>query len=369
MFKKVKINSFRGISSLEIDDLRRINLFVGKNNCGKTSVLEGIYLLSDYMHPQKVLNINRARGLMEFSIGGGEPKVNEDMLRSIFYNLDANNYAKITGYVANDEKRELVIRPHHEIKEYYDKDKYKLSYDFNTLLTEINGFILEYTLSYPTGNDIKVCWEIEIQPPNIVNINLKNSLDREKLKRYIYKNSGIFISPRISIFETADRLKEIQKNKQTKKIAQILKKIENRIKDLQVIDNIVYCDVEGVDSLVPVNIMGDGILKILSIITSIYNARDGYVFIDEIENGLHYSSLEILWRGIFEASKEFNVQIFATTHSWECIDAYRKVYDEYANEIEGIKLYRIEKEDDSFLAIDYDEDSIKVALEEKWEVR
>ena len=171
------------------------------------------------------------------------------------------------------------------------------------------------------------------------------------------------------MFETANKLKDIQKNKQSKKIAQILQKIENSIKDLQVIDNTVYCDVEGVDSLVPVNIMGDGILKVLSIISSIYNAKDSYVFIDEIENGLHYSALEILWKGIFEASKEFNVQVFATTHSWACITAYRMVYEEYINKMDGIRLYRIEKEEENFKVIDYEEKTKEEAIDRYWEMR
>ena len=107
-------------------------------------------------------------------------------------------------------------------------------------------------------------------------------------------------------------------------------------------DDILYCDV-GFNELVPVNIVGEGINRLLSIILAIYEASNGIVMIDEVENGFHYSSLPFLWEAIFESAREFNVQVFATTHSFENIKAYSSVYDKLEGKKDHMGLFRIEK--------------------------
>ncbi|MCD6146065.1 MAG: AAA family ATPase [Methanosarcinales archaeon] len=65
MYKKLTINGFRGIKHLEVDDFRQVNLFVGKNNCGKTTILESLFLLTGPTNPQLPLKIN---GFRDFNI-------------------------------------------------------------------------------------------------------------------------------------------------------------------------------------------------------------------------------------------------------------------------------------------------------------
>jgi hypothetical protein len=73
---------------------------------------------------------------------------------------------------------------------------------------------------------------------------------------------------------------------------------------------------------IPLNSMGDGVLRILQLVLGIFPASDGILLIDEFENGLHYSIQEKVWDLIFKLSKELNIQVFATTHSWDCIKAF-----------------------------------------------
>ncbi len=97
--------------------------------------------------------------------------------------------------------------------------------------------------------------------------------------------------------------------------------------------------------------------------------RNGIVLIDEIENGLRYSSQEILWKAVFAAAKEFNVQIFATTHSIECVRAFSSSYSQQEKDKDEIKLFRIEKNDDNFKVVSYDHGILEASLERNWEVR
>jgi AAA15 family ATPase/GTPase len=71
--------------------------------------------------------------------------------------------------------------------------------------------------------------------------------------------------------------------------------------------------------------MGDGMNRILTIILALVNSDNGCLLIDEFENGLHYTVQENLWRIIFHLSKELNIQVFATTHSEDCIKGFQSV--------------------------------------------
>lgn len=79
----------------------------------------------------------------------------------------------------------------------------------------------------------------------------------------------------------------------------------------------------GLDKRIPINMMGDGARKILSILTTIYECKNGIVLIDELSNGFHYSVMKGVWRAIISVAKKNNVQIFATTHDLDSIKGLR----------------------------------------------
>jgi AAA15 family ATPase/GTPase len=117
--------------------------------------------------------------------------------------------------------------------------------------------------------------------------------------------------------------------------------------------------------------MGGGILKIFSIILAILDTENGIVLIDEIENGLYYSSQEILWNAVLEIARECNVQIFATTHSIENIKAlsssHSKIWQK--QNVDNLRLYRIERKNGGFKVLTYNSKMLAESLDSKWEVR
>jgi len=284
VLKQVKIQHFRGVDNLEINNLQKINLIYGKSTCIKTSILEAIYLLCNYMYPHSILDIARVRGFLE---------INGDVFDSMFYNLDTEKCIEIVGYLENGERRKLCIKKEPKLIGSY-------------------CYILEYIISKNCNRkNMKVCWEIEVEQPNIVNVSLRETSDFKKLENREYRNS-IFISPRVNMPEIIKRLKEIQKHKQTKKIVQALKKLENRIEDLYVIDNIIYCNIKGIKRLIPVNILGSETLNALSIFVALHSIQNGYAFIDELENLVQPSTFKTLWEEILRVSNTNNIQIFVT---------------------------------------------------------
>ena len=119
--------------------------------------------------------------------------------------------------------------------------------------------------------------------------------------------------------------------------------------------------------LIPVQLMGDGISRILSLALAIASNPSGIVLVDEIENGIHHSVMEKVWKALGAFALSYDVQIFATTHSYECIGAAYRAF-EYDDEDE-LRLFRIEKDGQSkYKAVKFDRERLKSVLEFNMEV-
>jgi AAA15 family ATPase/GTPase len=114
--------------------------------------------------------------------------------------------------------------------------------------------------------------------------------------------------------------------------------------------------------------MGDGMNRLARLVGAIGYAKGGVVLIDEIENGLHYSVLKDVWKAIGKAAREFNTQIFATTHSWECLVAAHQAFSE--GEEYDFRLHRLERSStDAIVAKTMDSEILETAIEQGWEMR
>jgi len=113
--------------------------------------------------------------------------------------------------------------------------------------------------------------------------------------------------------------------------------------------------------------LGNGMWRNLGIALALLNAKDGILLIDEFENGLYYSVQPDLWRFVFRLARSLNAQVFATTHSWDCIEAFQRAASEDHQE-EGL-LIRLESKKGEIGVTLYDEQELTIATREHIEVR
>lgn len=123
---------------------------------------------------------------------------------------------------------------------------------------------------------------------------------------------------------------------------------------------------------VPLGSMGDGMLRVLQIILKVFSAQGGFLLIDEFENGLHYSVQEKIWALIFKLAEQLNIQVFATTHSWDCIESFTKVAIDYQGS-EGV-LFRMGRsvrtsDNGKVIATVFDENQLQNITQADVEVR
>jgi hypothetical protein len=157
-------------------------------------------------------------------------------------------------------------------------------------------------------------------------------------------------------------------------VKKALRIIDSKIQDISFIgypkgvDNRVpVARVTGINEPVPLGSMGEGMNRLLGVILALVNCRDGLLLIDEIESGLHYSVLTDIWRLIFRIARELNVQVFATTHSSDCVQAFERAAEEDKEE-EGM-LIRLERQGEKIAARVIDERLLGIATKSEIEVR
>jgi AAA15 family ATPase/GTPase len=125
--------------------------------------------------------------------------------------------------------------------------------------------------------------------------------------------------------------------------------------------------VVGIDERIPLSSLGNGMLRVLGIALALVNAEDGILLIDEFENSLYYSVQSDLWRLIFQIAHRLNIQVFATTHSWDCIKAFQSATQGDTQDT-GM-LIRLESRKHGIGATLFDQSELGIVTREQIEVR
>lgn len=358
-FESININNFRGIESLEVSNIKQVNLIAGKNNCGKTSILEAIFLLTGMSNPQLAVTIHAFRDLV---------LTDDDDFNYLFKNLDFSQSPLIRGKIATQNRTIEITAIYPKFSEEIVKqisEKRELSKE---ALMSSASISTEYSIEGLTFN-------FNINNNKVFQTEIKLKQGEIKFSRgYKEKLSARFINPRTIMTEIDRRLDAILVRKDLGTIINALKEIEPNLTDIRMgARGTVYVDI-GIEKLVPLNIMGDGIRRILAILAAISERKNGVLLIDEIENGLHYSTLSILWKAIFKAALDNNVQLFITTHSYECIEAmieiYYKKYQSPTLNKDFISLFRIDRNSKGqHRAFQYEADTLQAGIEKNFEIR
>jgi AAA15 family ATPase/GTPase len=158
-------------------------------------------------------------------------------------------------------------------------------------------------------------------------------------------------------------------------VVEALKIIEPKIKRLLPLLNQaplantpILIELDGLDKPVPLGSMGDGLKHLLTLSMNLINSSDGYLLVDEIDAGLHYSVMENMWRLVIETARQNNIQVFATTHSLDCIHALAWVSEQLPNrEKQNISLHQLGRNDPS--SVKFTADELRIAAEQHMELR
>lgn len=333
MYTSFTIENFRLFEKLTVEPLARVNLIAGENNVGKTALLEALWLLSGPNIPELCLRLSAFRG-----IPGPNPR---RLLHDVFYDFDAER--EVVFSARGDwgkSERTLIISSRMAESAVVAIPAPSLpiapppgSQESDYSAVSPSEIVFEYTDEHDeefvstsrwVRSDIPVGLSPILPPISSEGLVSQQASMPER-------PSAVFLSARQRSGPEQDvsRFGEAELDGYADRILGCLQRVDPRIKRLITIQNppapMVYVDV-GLSRPVPLGFLGDGIGRLLSMVLAFHNAQDGAILIDEIENGLHYSKLVEVWRIIDWLSREFNVQVFATTHSYECIEAAHSAF-------------------------------------------
>ncbi|MDI1437167.1 AAA family ATPase [Polyangium sorediatum] len=291
MFQSIEIEQFRGFSRLALSDLGRVNLVVGKNNTGKTSLLEAITVLAD---PATMGDLH---GL--FRTGGGVP--------------DARFYHWLPKHGADVETVLRVTSPGQKRRRVFVSRKGRLS--------SSEGEKLD---SFYQGNSLYGWCTAGVLRLRVHAVSVQHRVP----------------DAMVDAFAEAVRAPEDEQQ-----LESLLGAVDSRIRSVR-LDAVaakpfIVVDV-GLRERIPLSQAGQGIYRLVAIFSELLGRKPDICFIDEIENGIHYTALPTVWKGIAEVSERLGIQVFATTHSRECLVAAHECFAARESyDFRVVQLYRL----------------------------
>ncbi len=371
ILSSLEIRSFRGFQHLQIERLSRVNLIVGKNNIGKSALLEALRIYAQKGYPTLIWGLLDARDESDsrdsrYTRPSDEIADVERLLASLKYlfygrkditpdhepirigpvgSLDNTLSIRIGWYVrVPDEEGRLKLR---QLK----------PEEYATADSPTPRFTIEMgvqTQTYPLRSRVRVPFEtsdLEARETTCIFINADgmnkgqvakfwDSVTLDPVEEYVLSALRI-IAPGVT------GLSIIGEEETTRGRTPVVK-------------------IANLQDRLPLRSLGSGMQRILGVALALVNARDGILLIDEIENGLHYSVHYPLWRFIFQLANLLNVQVFATTHSWDCIEGFQKAAQDDPQE--GLFM-RLQSINSDVSAVLYDKEELDVIIREGIEGR
>ncbi|MBT3210182.1 MAG: AAA family ATPase [Bacteroidetes bacterium] len=357
--KNIKIENFRGFDKLEISNFGQINLIVGRNNCGKSSLLESIFLSIGMSNPLLPTNINSFRGLNN--------SVND--LKYIFHRLKLDKVPVLTITTDSKVERKLEIKPKYNQNLKNDKIQKK---------SEDELVIMNTSTATPFLSGVDLIFTIKEKQKKIQTgrssfsfVN-EREIETKQEKGYQEKMNAVYITSDSKEKNALQRFSEIVIRKKENAILSALQKIDDRIISILPLPDGLYLNHADFEELVPSNIAGDGIRRYLNIVTTVAEKPNSIILIDEIENGLHFSAHISLWLSILSLCKDLNIQLFITTHNIETIKHFSEALEnEKLHSLQGkSKAYSlVHTKNEGIKAYSYSYESFKNALEFENEIR
>lgn len=377
MFRELTLENFRGFKALHIGGLGRVNLLVGANNAGKTSVLEAVALAASGGEPAALFqSLNERR---EYVTDPSDGVIGLDV-RQLFWGRKIGDQAALT-IQATDKggaiERYLLTTPR------VDAAQWPL---WRELLAKLPPYFQPRAekLGRPEGL-LDAGLDLTRSVPRFLELHAADQL----LGRYpLMPNGGLLAAtfyspatrPTVPVrFMTTTGLTDtnltalydgILLTPEELVVTEALRFLEPQITRLATRQSGGERDfvigLEGAAGPIPLGSLGEGVRRLLAIILALVSVRGGYLLVDEIDTGLHHTVLRTLWRLVHQTAIRLDVTVFATTHSSDCVHALAEIA-QGNSEAEKVALIRVERDQPE--AVHFTESEIRHLAEWRVEAR
>jgi AAA15 family ATPase/GTPase len=361
MIDGLNIKKFRGFKNYTISNLNQVNLLVGGNNSGKTSVLEAVEILAGGGHPTPLLRCAMRRGEYNVEDDSRRRRVAVDF-RHFFHNrvLEPESSFRITGSNDENQKVEIQLTKSAEQQTLFESSKKGINYEAFAQILNLRGpnapkdsiDIRELQKRFANRrhhgqvgfSDIESTQFVSIEGDNLDSLaQLWDDMVLTTREEYVVNALNI-IDPEI------ERVAFLG---------------ESRRRDPAYAGIVVKK--KGTEKRFPIGSMGDGVKRLLNLSIHLASIPDGFLLVDEIDTGLHYSVMEKMWRLVIQAAADLNIQVFATTHSLDCLQSIAHLHEEDSAMANKLTVHRIEPGMEK--SITHSSSELRKAIKHEMEVR
>lgn len=340
MITSLEITGFRSFKKLKVDRLARVNLFVGRNSAGKTSILEAVELLatgsvagllpsikrrferkedSEDWDPAHLFHGRELRPESSFSIAGKGDS--ERWFRCIA--MDPSDMAESDAPTSEGVPLALYVE--------------------GDASPRLHRLSLSGNLGWK-GLVVSLAKKGERPPVNFLGTE---TVDGPQLQRFW---DSVVLTP------------------EEEGVIDSLKVVEPRLQRIAFLsEGRVFVKLEGIEERLPLGTAGDGLKRLLNLSLQLFSAKGGFLLVDEIDTGLHYTVMTDMWRLVIETARRLDVQVFATTHSQDCVHALAWIREAHPDLAADVMLHRVEKDQPETVA--YSADELATAARHHVEVR
>jgi len=343
MLTSIHIQGFKGFKDTLIAPIRKVNLILGGQNVGKTSLLEAVYLgVSDIGNFQQLPTLFRV----------AEGRDSQRYLKSVL-----GSHKKWIIDLTDDKAKVLrtasSLDSESSPKDFFDLNDINIDNEKVTRLIKGKNISVSFVTTEESKkkNLVSPYWaskEVSFVNPLAVSIHLPNQLAVAQLfdKTIITRKKTILL--------------------------EMLRRIEPRLEDMHSLspdgEQRIYVELEGDGDALPLPQLGHGFSRLVYLYCSLLMTDAKLALIDEVENGIHYSSLPTLFQGIQDIAVNNNVQTLMTTHSWDCIRAAYKTFADAGN-LQDFQLIRFERDEGNVRAVVINDEMLETVMEAGYEVR
>ena len=362
----LSITGFRGVGSLSIARLGRVTLIAGRNGVGKTTVLDAVRVYAARGHPTVLDALLERREEFVATRDGDNDFVALPDYAGLFHGWDIT------------QKKPIIIGP--------KNGKADLRVEVSTL-GECSPEQRELFARYSMDVDDQILkigfQDKEKALPWGLTLDSKRMAPRRYQRRRFLDDEWSVVEcesvgPGLLSNDTLARFwDKVALTEEEKLTIQALQLIDKRIERINVVGGgelgprwlrrRAIVKLFNHTTPVPLKSLGDGVTRMFSTGLALANSRNGFLVVDEAENGIHYSVQRDFWRMVLHTAQQNNVQVLATTHSWDCVKGFARAAVD-SRDIDGV-LVRLERDDAELRAVEYTEEDLETAANQGIEVR
>ncbi|PDX51253.1 AAA family ATPase [Helicobacter pylori] len=353
MIQSVRIKNFKNFKNTQIDGFTKLNIITGQNNAGKSNLLEALYyLVGKSMHP--------CTNVLEIYDNIRKEPLTSESKSLMFYGLDTEKEIQIVTTLDNNQTLDLQIKFIASEKQKVIESQIIPTAEQTQMPSQLN-FTLKKNNEEIYNDHLNITKAYNFPPiPNQSGYNRQfKNFDPNQLQKLLPFESATII-PSDVVYRQAHMIQAVSKicsnNQLEEELNKHLNQFDNNIQSISFnTNNQLKLKVKNIKEKLPLSAFGDGLKKYLHIVSAFMADNAKTIYIDEVENGLHFSRMKLLLRCVIDFindNKDGNLQVFMTTHSQEFIEILDQVIRE-KDFVHQTKLFCLEQYDDLIVAEPY----------------